>query len=209
MAWAPDYVTAADLKGYLRIGDTVDDAEVALAITTASRAIDQFANRQFGQADPAVARRYTWSCASRIDRRAALAVDDISTTTDLVVALDTADDGTFSTTLTIDDDFELWPYNAAADGKPWTHIVLTAGASRSFPTTAGAVRVTAKFGWAAVPVAIEQATLFQASRFFADREAPFGVAGSPDTGAELRLLDRVHPDVEVALRPYRRVWAAA
>lgn len=208
MAWKPDYATAAELKTYLRIGDAVDDAAIGFALTAASRAIDQFANRQFGQADPAVARRYTWACKERIEGRVALAVDDISTTTGLAVAIDTDDDGTFDETLTIDTDFQLWPWNAAAESEPWTHILLTANSSHTFPTRAAAVQVTAKFGWVSVPVAVKQATLFQASRFFADREAPFGVAGSPDTGAELRLLDRVHPDVEVALRAYRRVWAA-
>lgn len=209
MVWKPDYATAAELKAYLRIGDTVDDDEIDFALTTASRDVDQLTNRQFGQETTAVARRYTWDCRDRIDGRRALAVDDIPTTDNLAVALDTTGDGVFDTTLTIGDDFELWPFNVALDGWPWTHLLLTTGASTGFPQGAGRVQVTAEFGWAAVPTAIKQATLFQASRFFAVRNAPFGVAGSPEIGSELRLLDRVHPDVEVALRPYRRIWAAA
>jgi len=55
-----------------------------------------------------------------------------------------------------------------------------------------------------VPTTVKQATLLQASRVFARREAPFGVAGSPDMGSELRLLEKVDPDVAVMLVPYVR-----
>jgi hypothetical protein len=37
MAWAPDYVTDDELKAYLRIGDDVDDDQIALAIAAAAR----------------------------------------------------------------------------------------------------------------------------------------------------------------------------
>ena len=53
----------------------------------------------------------------------------------------------------------------------------------------------------------QEATLLQASRLAARRDSPFGVAGSPDAGSEMRLLARVDPDVAVALEPYRRrIW---
>ena len=67
--------------------------------------------------------------------------------------------------------------------------------------------VTATFGWAAVPATIHNACLLQASRFFADRNMPHGIAGSPDLGNELRLLAKVHPDVEVMVTPYKRAGA--
>jgi hypothetical protein len=64
------------------------------------------------------------------------------------------------------------------------------------------VKVTALWGWTAVPVAVKQATLLQASRFFSRRHSPYGVAGSPELGSEIRLLARVDPDVGVSLRDY-------
>ena len=70
------------------------------------------------------------------------------------------------------------------------------------------MKVTARWGWAAVPSTIKQATLLQASRLLARRDAPFGIAGSPDVGSEIRLLARVDPDVAVAVAPYRRWWGA-
>jgi hypothetical protein len=66
------------------------------------------------------------------------------------------------------------------------------------------VRVTALWGWSAVPPAIEQATLLQASRLLIRRDSPYGVAGSPEAGTEIRLLARLDPDVDVAVAPYRR-----
>jgi hypothetical protein len=51
--------------------------------------------------------------------------------------------------------------------------------------------------------------LLQASRLDFRRVAPAGVAGSPETGSEVRLLARVDPDVAVSLKDYIRWWAAA
>lgn len=193
MAWAPDYTTADGLASYLRIGDTEDDAELALAITAASRAIDDACNRQFGQATAAEERTYT----ARPDYGTGywtVDVDDYQSATGLVV---TVDGDTVAT-------FDKAPLNAAVKGRPWTRVAFGAD-SEYLPTThPHRVAVTAVWGWAEVPDTIVQATLLQASRFFTRRNAPFGVAGSPDQGSELRLLARVDPDVAVALRAFRR-----
>lgn len=193
MAWAPDYVQALELKAFLRIDDTVDDAEVGFAISAASRAVDRAANRQFGLVAAPEARTYTarWDkdrCKYVVD------IDDLMTVTGLTISTDAA--------VT---DYSLQPSNADANGKPWTSIVLNEGGT----LTEDGVTVTARYGWTAVPVAVKQATLLQASRFFKRRDAAFGVAGSPELGSELRLLAKVDPDVAVVLGPYQRWWAAA
>jgi len=51
------------------------------------------------------------------------------------------------------------------------------------------------------------ATVLQANRLLKRRHAPFGVAGSPELGSELRLLARVDPDVAVSLRGLGRMRA--
>lgn len=209
MAWKPDYVTVADLKTHLRIptADTADDATLALVATTASRAIEQETNRQFGQVDTATARVYTWE-GDLIDMRPALEVDDLVDVTGLAVAIDQNYDGTYEVSLTDAVDYDLWPFNAAADGLAYTHLVLRPTSRSWFPRFARAVQVTGLFGWAAVPTAIVEATLLQAARLFTRRVAPFGIAGSPEVGSELRLLAKVDPDVAVAVAPYRRHWGA-
>jgi hypothetical protein len=191
MPWSPAYVSVAELKSYLRIGDIDDDDELGIAAETASRAVDHAANRQFGS-EAGQARSYT----ARYDRWSRRWVVDI--------------DDTFDDTLTVDSDgdaitgFILLPRNAPVNGRPFERIAFSSSVARD----EGAITVTADFGWPAVPDAITQATLLQASRFFVRRVSPYGIAGSPETGSEMRLLDRVDPDVAVALRPFRRIWGA-
>lgn len=199
MAWAPDYVTTAEARAYVtRHADTVDDTELALAVTAASRAVDRHTNRQFGVVSAAVERSYT----ARWDRRRCrwvVDIDDLMTTTGLTV---TVGAGTI-TAYTLED------VNAAADGRPWTRMVVDADSSVTPTNAENDVTIDALWGWTAVPTPVEQATLLQTSRLFVRRNAPFGIAGSPDSGSEMRLLARVDPDVAVTLGPYVRWWAAA
>ncbi len=119
--------------------------------------------------------------------------------TSLAIAADFGNDGTYETVIT---NFVKHPRNAAAQARPWTRLTFTDSVS----TTEGSLKVTALWGWTAVPDNITQACLLQASRFAKRRDAPFGVAGSPDMGNELRLLARLDPDVAVLIAPYRRYW---
>jgi uncharacterized phiE125 gp8 family phage protein len=203
MAWAPDYVTSAELKAYLRISDTDDDTQIALAIAAASRAVDTSAGRQFGVVSPAEQRFYTarWD---RRSRRWIVDVDDLMSTTGFAAITVDVDGDTVGSI----DDYVLEPRNAAAKGRPWTAMLVRPDSTYKPTGARDEVAVTALWGWSAVPSAVKQATLLQASRFFARRQSPYGIAGSPDDGSEMRLLARVDPDVAVILSPYRRWWAA-
>lgn len=206
MAWAPDYCTAAQLKSWLRIGDTADDALLAFAVTAASRDVDQYCGRQFGVVGSAEARYYTWS-GDLIDGRAALAVDDLQTVTDLEVQPLDTDGAALGALLVSGADFDLWPWNAAAKGHPWTHLVArSTGTWSCYPRS---VAIEAKWGWTAVPSSVLHATLLEAAETFARRNAPFGIAGSPEMGSELRLLAKVDPDAARLLAPFKRHWGAA
>jgi hypothetical protein len=99
--------------------------------------------------------------------------------------------------------------NAAAEGKPWTRLLVDAD-SAVVPTGAEyEVAATVIWGWTAFPKAVTLAARLQASRFHSRRDSPYGVAGSPDTGSEMRLLARVDPDVGVSLRGLVRPRAVA
>ena len=188
MAWAPDYVTSAELKAFLRIGDAADDVMVAAALTAASRAIDQHTNRQFGVVAAAEERFYT----AEWDRRRCrwvIQIDDLMSTSNFDAQVQDAD----GTDLGQIDDYTLEPRNAAQVSKPWTHLVVKP-TSAYLPTGAvDEVAITALWGWTAVPTAVKEATYLQASRFHARRDSPFGIAGSPEVGSELRLLARLDP----------------
>jgi uncharacterized phiE125 gp8 family phage protein len=195
VAWAPAYVTTADLKNYLRIGDTGDDAQLALAVEAASRAIDRATNRQFGAVAATEERRYT-AAYDRRRRRWLVEVDDVMNDTLTVTVEAGAITG-----------YDLEPINAAQKGRPWTHVAVATDSAVNPTDTEHGVTVDAVWGWTAVPDAIEQACLLQASRFHARRTSPYGVAGSPELGSELRLLARLDADVAVTVGPYTRWWA--
>lgn len=217
MAWKPDYTTAAALKNFMRIpsGDTADDTVIGAAITAVSRSIDDWTRRQFGLVSAPVARYYTptyrsasqsWICE----------IDDLQTASGLAVAKDTDPGGAFSNAITA---YTLAPLNAAADGVPWTELSIKQDAVNApiFAShywggiqfsSSDYIKVTASFGWTAVPAVVTEAALLQASRLVSRRDAPFGIAGSPDAGSEIRLLSRLDPDVLNLLKPVYRWWGA-
>jgi len=204
MAWAPDYLTVDEIKSYERIDDDIDDSQLARAITTASRAIDQTTGRQFGTTDAVEARYFTAEWHRR-RQRWVITIDDVMNVTDLEVKFDTADDGTYDGLI---DHYQLKPVNAMQLGEPWTQIVVHPSSAVQPSALEDAVEVTATFGWLAVPESIKQACALQASRFAARRDSPYGIAGSPDQGSELRLLAKLDPDVVTSVRPFLRLWVA-
>jgi hypothetical protein len=190
MAWKPVYATLDEMREWLRINDpddTADDALLQLKLSAASRAVDGTCRRQFGKADTAVTRSYElrWS---RTRNAYVAEIDDLMDTTDLVFTVD-------GVTLTADH-YRLMPRNAIADGEPYTYVVVSAT-----PTGEGVLDGLALWGWTPVsedepyPAPIREATMLQASRLNIRRDSPFGVAGSPSEGSELRLLARLDPDV--------------
>jgi hypothetical protein len=205
MAWAPDYITSAELKAFVRITDSDDDVQVGLAVTAASRAVDRATNRQFGQSATAEDRFYTAVWDRKLCRWT-VRIDDLMTISALSIHYDSADDGTYGDLV---DEYQLKPVNAAANGRPWTDIVVSPNSATTPGGIEDGVEVHGTFGWSAVPTTIKQATLLQASRFLSRRDSPFGVAGSPDIGSEMRLLPKLDPDVALAVRPYYRWWGAA
>lgn len=203
-----DYCTPAELKAWLRIGDAGDDLLVADAITAVSRVIDGHCNRPFGNITTAATRYYTWD-TTKEEGRQLLLIDDVYTVTDLAVTVDTDGDGDGDVTIVSGTDFDLWPRNAAADEMPWFGIMMRPSSATWLPRYASGIAVTARFGWATVPVPVKQATIILAAERFARRNAPFGVAGSPEIGSEIRLLRAIDPDAYQNLGQYVRSWGAA
>lgn len=208
LGWQPDYATVDDLAAMVRINDAVDDVQLALAISTASRMIDgpNGAGRQFGLCAVAEARIYT-AVWDRDSYRWLIEIDDLMDTTGLALAVDLYGRGDYGED--VDPVYTGFrPPNAAQKSRPYTRLALLPTSPVQMTSITDAVRVTARWGWTVVPDTIKQATLIQASRLLARRDAPFGVAGSPEAGSEMRLLARLDPDVQVAISPYRRWWGA-
>jgi hypothetical protein len=183
VAWAPDYVSATDIATYLGVSDSVDNALYGVWATAASRAIDRKCNRQFGKLSVAAARTYRRPAYYSADLCMWLVdIDDVFDLTGLLVGgVAYASSGAV-----------LLPDNAPADSRPWTQLGFT-----SCPTQP--LVVTALFGWSAVPTQVTAACYLQAARWNFRRNAPAGVAGSPDSGSEVRLLAKLDPDVSTTL----------
>lgn len=191
------YCTVDDFMAYSRLNGLDDNLLVELCISAASRNIDRHCGRRFWQDSVVATREY------HADDQCLVVVDDISTSTGLVVKTDTASTGTFDTTLTITTDFLLYPLNAADEVpvEPWTHIRIAGGSGYWFPTDSDrpGVRVTAKFGWPAVPDEVKLATVFQAQMLYASKDARGGVW---DTG--LRVSRFMHPQAQELLVDFVR-----
>ena len=199
------YISAADLKSYIGLTGSGQDTNISNAITAASRQIDRICNRRFWQ-DSSVQVK-TFTPISNIF----LEVPDISTTTGLIVKLDTTDDGSYDKTLTINTDFIVMPTNpillgtGSGEHKPYTEtrILNTRSSERFDPSIINNVQITAKYGFAIVPEAIEQATRIQALRLFKRKDTPYNVFGNDETGT-IELFNKFDPDAMALLKDYRR-----
>ena len=196
-----DYCTLNELKASLRITDNVDNSLLAQAITSSSGWIDGYCERTFEvAAATATTRDYAPSGRYEI-----LPIDDAVAVTQ--VAIDDDLDGSFATILGAQD-WQAEPLNSRAGG-------LTLPVMRLRPFEDGywpmdiyegrkTVRVTARFGWSAVPGAVKQACILQSARVFTRLDSPLGVAGFGEMGA-MRVSRFLDPDVDALLKPYRRI----
>lgn len=194
------YPTLAELRTWANINDQGDDTTLASSLDDAIREIEGHCGRRF-VADSDASARVFWaasSCTLRLP-----AGNDISSTTGLVVEVDTAGDGTYVTAWTISTDFILEPLNGVGyDGRTgWPYTTIRAVGSRYWWVSQDrpAVRVTAKWGWAETPSPVFDAVLLVAAESWKLKEAPLGVAGFGDFGV-VRVRD--NPIVARKLAPY-------
>ena len=199
------YVSTADLKTYIGITGSGQDTNISNAIQSASRQIDRICQRKFWQDSTVQVKTFTPISNIFLD------VPDISTTTGLIVKLDTNDDGTHEKTITINTDFILRPTNprelgtGSGEHEPFTEIrILNTRSSERFdPDIINNVQITAKFGFPIIPEDIKQATLIQGLRLFKRKDTPFNVFGNEQTGT-IELFSKFDPDALALLKNFRR-----
>lgn len=187
MALGDPYVELARLKDYLKFKpEKIEQDENLLdAINSASGEIEKHCNRQFQRTETASARVFAPASRTRCP------VDDFWSTAGLVVEVDTNGDGTFSTVVP-SSDYELYPNSGVVDGQtgwPFYEINLVAGYFPVHLRRKGIVRVTAKWGWSAVPEAVRQAAVIIAAETFQLKDAPFGTAGMDQFGNIYHVRD--------------------
>ncbi len=198
MAITNGYCTLAEVKAALRIpnADTIDDTLLETAVESASRLVDGFCQRSFYSAGSAV--RYF--APESLDL---CELDDLISVTSLETSTNV--DGTFDRTW-VATEYQLEPLNGKVDGLTgWPYTRIRAVRGLFFPVYAGdaSVKITGTWGWSAVPIAVKQATMIQASRIFKRLDSPLGVLSAPDLGY-IRVGSRLDPDVQQLVEPYRQ-----
>lgn len=201
------YATVAELKARADAssGTTYSEAENATflaCLDSASRAIDGYCRRQFGQSSSGTARYYTPTDGMR------LRVHDLVS----VSALATDDDGdlTYEQSWAATD-YLLMPTDAASAAneiaRPYTEIVVSlATGSNKYTFPVGyqrSVKVTGVWGWPAVPSVVRDVCILEALRAFNQFQAPTGVIQNPAGGNT--LVPSLHPDSRLRLGPYIRI----
>jgi hypothetical protein len=199
MAITRGYCTLAEVKAALRLTDSVDDTLLENSIEGASRRIDGYCGRFFYQTTQPI--KFFAADSYR------LPVPDIATTNGLLVQLDNDGDGTYETTCVINVDFLLEPTDADLQGRPYRRITMTGGKTFPLffiPQEAG-VKVTATWGFPAIPDDVREAAVLLSMRQFARYNAALGVLAFGDMAVSVRSVD---PDVRDLLSPYRVIGVA-
>lgn len=174
--------------------DVGRDPLLDAAIAAASRGIDAYTGRRFYADATATARTYPLRgrvvCDEDGER---LLVDDIASTTGLVVEVGVAGSSTWTSVSSTG--YETGPTNALVKLEPITDLLRV----NSYWRTSGItrVRVTAKWGWPAIPDVVAQAALIQAARLYRRKDSPEGIVGNAEWGTV--RLSRIDPDVQALI----------
>lgn len=198
MALGDPYITLDQLKTFLGIEltDTQDDDRLEFARKTASAGINFVCRRDFNKTTSASARLFYPDASDFAD------VHDFHTTTGLVIETDTSGSGSAWATWSAAD-YQLEPLNGIVDGvQGWPYWRIRAVRSKCFSFAPAAnVRVTAQWGWTAIPDPVTSAAFTVAEEIYKLREAPFGVAGFGQWGS---IRVRENPMAMAWISPYRR-----
>jgi hypothetical protein len=203
MAIVNGYATLTQIKNYMSISDNTDNDLLEDLIESASRSIDRIANRRFYLDTTASARLY------RAYSDIFVYVDDIGTTSSLVVALDINGNGTYTKTLTLNQDYILDPLTASSLGRPFTQLTMVSN-TETWPIFPGltqnglrpGVQVTAKWGWPSVPDDVNMACLILSADLYKRKDAPGGILGLGDLGVV--RMSPIGRDVTAMIRAYKK-----
>ena len=187
----------------MSISDNTDNDLLEDLIESASRSIDRMANRRFYLDATASARLY------RAYSDIFVYVDDIGTTSSLAVALDINGNGTYTKTLTLNQDYILDPLTASSLGRPFTQLTMVSN-TETWPIFPGltqnglrpGVQVTAKWGWPSVPDDINMACLILTADLYKRKDAPGGILGLGDLGVV--RMSPIGRDVTAMVRAYKK-----
>ena len=187
----------------MSISDNTDNDLLENLVESASRSIDRIANRRFYLDATASARLY------RAYSNIFVYVDDIGTTSNLVVAVDENGNGTYSKTLTLNTDYILDPLTSPSLNRPYTQLTMVSN-TETWPIFPGltsnglrpGVQVTARWGWPSVPDDLNMACLILTADLYKRKDAPGGILGLGDLGVV--RMSPIGRDVTAMVRAYKK-----
>lgn len=127
-----------------------------------------------------------------------------------ITTLSTDDGATRSyTAWTVDTDYDLWPYNASADGIPYNQIEVAPTSGKRFPVgVRKGVKIVGKRGFPAVPKPIKEACIIWSMRTYKRYATPLGVSAMTALGEMNTKVPPPDPDVMFMISPYVLNWLA-
>ena len=195
------YCSLVDIGERLGISDFEDDVTLEAAITSAKNALE-YAYGQFWYDSGAASARVFIPASSHHAK-----VDPFHTTTGLIIKTDDDDDGVFETTWSASD-YELEQFGGDMAGMMSAPYDTIRGIDRTF-TKYGKRRrtleVTARWGWAAVPQSVHEASKILAVDLWKRKDVAFGIqTGTVEFGG-LRIGRDLMAQVQSLMAPFNRV----
>ena len=197
------YCSLAEYKSWNTISTTSanDDAVIEDIIESISRQIDGVCNRVF----------YVSSAEARYFNAAdedLLFCDDISSTTSLVIETDNDGDGVYEATWAATD-YNLLPYQAP-NGWPYTMVEITSNGNNIFSRARKGNKITALWGFAAVPDNIKTACLIGVDAEYHARNGQNLSTDTTITAAGVVMTPRGLPRSAMdKLKPFKRMTSVS
>jgi hypothetical protein len=190
------YTTIANLKGYLNVTGTTDDALLAMLIDRAQQAIDSYTGRTF-EASADATHKFTVG----VDTEGYMLYldDDLCSITSVITNADGSSPDTLATTEYITHPRNRTPYHAieilSSSAHTWTYTT----------NHQNGVTVTGKWAWStAAPDDIVHACTRLAAYFYRQKDSSvFDVTAIPDAGI-IQVPQGIPQDVKIILSNYRR-----
>ncbi len=196
------YATLLQIKSLDRLNistaDSSSDTTLEGIITSISRSIDRYCGQYFYKSTAAETRYFTALESSSVFVGNIVSVSALYTDSG-----DRSYANTWSTS-----DYDLFPYNSTSlsEPEPFRFIDVSPIGTYRFPALLSkGVKLSAVYGWNAVPTSVTEACLLWSERWFKRYKTPLGISAMSPLGEQMLKVPPPDPDVIQLLHNYRYV----
>lgn len=190
------YSNAANLKSYLGITSSTDDALLAALIDRAQGAIEDYCGRRFESSADSI---HYFTVGVETDGRMLYLDDDLAQITSIITDADATSPVTLVSTEYVTHPRNRTPYHAiellSSSDNSWTYAT----------NSQNGVKVTGRWAWSVTaPAEIVHACTRLAGYFYRQKDAGiYDTTAIPDAGI-IQVPQGIPRDVQLILAPYRR-----